>query len=438
MRAPMFTWMRVFRRPPDPAASPLAPPPTPVATRLNRNALTVAAVVMGVTVLVAVVTLNTSTPTPRVSQDAPTTTPPAAAPSFLDRPPRGVVGPSEEPPPSSAATSPWSTGDTTAVTTMGSEAMPPGTNPYATPYAPPPGPTIDPAVEAYHRALRSPVLASVAATAPTATGASSTDLAPPHRALETDTTPTAMLRALAGLPPEAPTDASGRAAHAHAETPTTTGDGSRGLASTPQAALSRDASRGYQVDAGTVIPAALITAVNSDLPGPVLAQVTRTVYDARTQRIPLIPQGTKLLGQYHNTVTAGQRRLLIVWTQLVFPDGRRLTLPNFGTLDTQGATGVAGDVDQHRRQLFGNALLLTAIGAGIQLSQPRQGTVYASPTTGQIIGGAAGQQLGDVATELIRKQLDIPPTITLREGSAINVFVSTDLPLAALPPSSSR
>jgi type IV secretion system protein VirB10 len=187
--------------------------------------------------------------------------------------------------------------------------------------------------------------------------------------------------------------------------------------------------RPNQLDAGTVIPAALATAINSDLPGHLLAYVTRNVYDSRTQRTIVIPQGTKLIGDYNNTIAGGQQRLLIAWTRLIFPNGASVTLPGLNSTDATGASGVPGYVDTHTRRVFGNALLLSVLSAGIQLSQPRQGNVYAPPTAGQVAAGAVGQQLGDVATEMLRKNLEIPPTITLAAGTPFNVWLASDLVL---------
>lgn len=185
--------------------------------------------------------------------------------------------------------------------------------------------------------------------------------------------------------------------------------------------------------AGTVISTMLLTAVNSELPGQLLAQVTRNVYDSRTQQHLVIPKGTKLIGRYDSRVTTGQQRLLVVWTRLLFADGRSVTLPELDGVDATGATGLAGSVDNHHRQVFGNALLLSAITAGIQLSQPQHASIYTPPSAGQVAGGAVGQQLGEVATEMIRRNMEVRPTITLDAGTPITVFVRGDLDLPPIP-----
>jgi type IV secretion system protein VirB10 len=158
-----------------------------------------------------------------------------------------------------------------------------------------------------------------------------------------------------------------------------------------------------------------------------MGQVTRDVFDSRTQRTLLIPKGSKLMCRYDDQVAAGQGRLLIAWTRLLLPDGRGMTLPGLALKDAQGQTGAKGDVDNHTRRVFGRALLLSAIGAGAQLSQPRQGSILAAPTTGQVAAGAVGQELSNVALEVLRRGMEQPPTITVQQGEMFNVFLNGDL-----------
>lgn len=183
----------------------------------------------------------------------------------------------------------------------------------------------------------------------------------------------------------------------------------------------------FVLQAGTVIPAILLTAITSDLPGDCMGQVTRDVFDSPTQRILLIPKGSKLMCRYDDQVAAGQGRLLVAWTRLLLPDGRGMTLPGLALKDAQGQTGAKGDVDNHTARIFGRALLLSAIGAGAQLSQPRQGSILAAPTTGQVAAGAVGQELSNVALEVLRRGMEQPPTITVQQGQTFNVFLNGDL-----------
>ena len=183
----------------------------------------------------------------------------------------------------------------------------------------------------------------------------------------------------------------------------------------------------YTLRAGTVVPGVLLTGINSDLPGEIVGQVSRDVYDSRTQRILLVPKGAKLIGTYDNQVAAGQGRLLVAWTRLILPDGRSLTLPGLPLKDPQGQSGAADRVDHHYRRVFGNALLLSAISAGAQLSQPRQTSILAAPSAGQVAAGALGQELSNVALEILRRGMDVAPTITIRQGQPFLVFLNGDL-----------
>jgi type IV secretion system protein VirB10 len=193
----------------------------------------------------------------------------------------------------------------------------------------------------------------------------------------------------------------------------------------------------FVLRAGTIIPAVLLTGITSDLPGECLGQVSRDVYDSRSQRLLLIPKGSKLMCRYDDQVVAGQGRLLIAWTRLLLPDGRSMSLPGLALKDAQGLTGAKGDVDNHTRRVFGRALLLSAIGAGAQLSQPRQASILSAPSTGQVMAGAVGQELSNVALEVIRRGMEQAPTITVPQGRAFNVFLNGDLvfdgPYASTP-----
>jgi type IV secretion system protein VirB10 len=183
----------------------------------------------------------------------------------------------------------------------------------------------------------------------------------------------------------------------------------------------------YTLRAGSVIPGLLVTGITSDLPGDLVGQVSRDVYDSRTQRILLIPKGARLLGTYDNQIAAGEGRLLVAWTRLILPDGRSLRLPGLALKDLAGQTGAQDRVDTHWQRVFGKALLLSAISAGAQLSQPPQASVFAPPSAGQVAAGALGQELSNVALEILRRGMDLPPTITIRPGHPFNVFLNGDL-----------
>jgi type IV secretion system protein VirB10 len=197
------------------------------------------------------------------------------------------------------------------------------------------------------------------------------------------------------------------------------------------------ASSPYTLSAGTLIPGVLITRIASDLPGEIVGQTSRDVYDSRTQRILLIPKGSKLIGTYDNQVVASQSRLLVAWTRLILPDGRSMTLPGLALTDAQGRAGAEGKVDNHGGRVFGHSLLLSLISAGAQLSQPRQASVFAAPSAGQVAAGALGQELSQVALEILRRGMSAPPTINIPAGQPFNVFLNGDIvfdgPYEAVP-----
>ena len=140
----------------------------------------------------------------------------------------------------------------------------------------------------------------------------------------------------------------------------------------------------YVVQAGSVIAAALITGMRSDLPGEVTAQVTENVYDSPTGRYLLIPQGSKLLGTYDSQVAFGQNRLLLVWTRLMLPNGRSIVLERQPGADPQGFIGLEDGVDQHWDRLFMGAVLSTVIGIGAELGSNANDSAIASAATASV------------------------------------------------------
>lgn len=186
----------------------------------------------------------------------------------------------------------------------------------------------------------------------------------------------------------------------------------------------------FRVAAGTLIPAVLTAGINSDLPGQTTAIVRRNVYDSRTGRFLLIPQGSRLVGEYDSRVAFGQKRVLVAWNRLIFPDGRSLDLAGMPGADLAAAAGLRDKVDNHFVRTFGSALLIAAVSAGVQLSQPEDdGAFRANPTPSQLASAAVGQELGRVATEYLRRNLDVRPTIEVRPGYELNVEVTSDLDL---------
>jgi len=188
--------------------------------------------------------------------------------------------------------------------------------------------------------------------------------------------------------------------------------------------LANPASR-YVVQAGAVIPAALITGIRSDLPGQVTAQVTEHVYDSPTGRYLLIPQGAKLIGLYDSQISFGQDRLLLVWTRLIMPNGRSIVLERQPGADTQGFAGLEDEVDQHWGRLFAAAALSTLLGVGSQLGATNNDNAI---VTALRRGGS--DSLNQTGQQVVRRNLNIQPTLTIRPGFPVRVIVNRDLVLA--------
>lgn len=187
----------------------------------------------------------------------------------------------------------------------------------------------------------------------------------------------------------------------------------------------------YEVKADSVIPAVLISGINSDLPGQIKAMVSETVFDSRTGRYPLIPQGAKLIGVYDSQVAFGQSRLLVIWNRLIFPDGSSISLQGMPGGDAAGSAGLTGNVNNHYWRTFISAGLLSVITAAAQLSQPAQqatsGGQASAPTIAQTLTAGLGQQLGQAGTAIIQKQLNVQPTITNKPGDRFFVMVNRDM-----------
>ncbi len=183
------------------------------------------------------------------------------------------------------------------------------------------------------------------------------------------------------------------------------------------------------LSAGTVLPAALVTAVDSDIAGPLVAQVTQDVFD-REQRQVAIPRGSRLIGSYDSQVALGESRLLVAWSRVIFPDGSGLSFAGLPALTRSGEAGLAGSVDNHLARVFGSALLLSIVSAGAQLSQPQESAAFgAAASTRQVAAAAVGQELSSVAIEMLRRQLQVPPTIRIAAGTRFYVFLRGDLRL---------
>lgn len=180
------------------------------------------------------------------------------------------------------------------------------------------------------------------------------------------------------------------------------------------------------VQAGTVLPAAMITGLRSDLPGQIVAQVTQSVYDSPTGGILLIPQGARLIGTYDNDVAAGQSRALVAWDRLILPDGRSVTLDRMPGADVAGYAGLQDSTDYHWGGLLRAALVSTILGVGAQ-----SGSGNGATSITQAIRDGASESISRTGRQLVDRELNRPPTITIRPGFPVRVIVTRDLILEA-------
>ena len=176
------------------------------------------------------------------------------------------------------------------------------------------------------------------------------------------------------------------------------------------------------LQAGAVIPAALVTGIRSDLPGQVTAQVTEDVYDSPTGKILLIPQGARLIGQYDAQITFGQSRALLVWNRLILPNGNSIVLERQPGVDTEGYAGLEDQVDEHWGSLFEAAVLSTILSVGAEA-----GTSDSENNLAQAIRQGASQSFNQVGQQVVGRSLNVQPTITIRPGFPVRVLVTHDL-----------
>jgi hypothetical protein len=175
------------------------------------------------------------------------------------------------------------------------------------------------------------------------------------------------------------------------------------------------------------VPAALITGIRSDLPGQITAQVTESIFDSPTGRIKLVPQGARLIGVYDSQVAFGQSRVLLVWTRLIMPNGRSIVLERQQGADIGGYSGLEDEVDNHWTELVKAALLSTLLGVGAELGS---GADTGSNTNIlQALRLGAANSLNQTGQQVVRRNLNIQPTLTIRPGFAVRVMVNRDLVL---------
>lgn len=177
------------------------------------------------------------------------------------------------------------------------------------------------------------------------------------------------------------------------------------------------------VQAGSIIPAALINGIRSDLPGQITAQVTQNVYDSPTGRILLIPQGARLVGEYDSQITAGQARVLLAWDRLILPDGRSIALERQPGADAAGYAGLQDRVDEHWGNMLKAAAISTLLGVGAEMATNNNDPLV------QALRYGTQDTINQTGQQIVRRQLDVPPTLTIRAGYPLRVVVTRDLVL---------
>jgi type IV secretory pathway VirB10-like protein len=178
------------------------------------------------------------------------------------------------------------------------------------------------------------------------------------------------------------------------------------------------------LQAGAVIAAALITGIRSDLPGQITAQVTENIYDSPTGKILLVPQGTRIVGQYDSGVGFGQRRVLLVWNRLIFPNGRSIVLERQPGADAEGYAGLEDGVDYHWGELFKAAALSTLLSVGAEAGSSGQESDIV-----RALRNGASDSINQTGQQIVQRQLNIAPTLTIRPGFPVRVIVTRDLVL---------
>ena len=196
-----------------------------------------------------------------------------------------------------------------------------------------------------------------------------------------------------------------------------------------QLPYTRKAGADLEIKTGTVIPGVMLTGINSDLPGSIIAQVSQNVFDTATGRHLLIPQGARLFGAYDSRIVYGQRRVLVAWNRVVFPDGSAVTLGAMPGTDMAGYAGYEDKVDNHYLRIFGSAVMMALITGGMSYSVDKLTPDNDSDkiTAQGELGTALASQLGQATTRLLERNINIKPTLEIRPGYQFNIVATKDI-----------
>ncbi len=200
------------------------------------------------------------------------------------------------------------------------------------------------------------------------------------------------------------------------------GGGATGVASIPETGTS--AGGEATLLAGAVIEASLVTGIRSDLPGPVLGQITADVHDSRTGRRLLVPKGSRLIGAHSAEVAKGQSRLQVLWSRIILPDGRSIALDDQTASDTEGYSGLEDRSDQRwgeRLRTVALTTLLAVSSAAVDLD--------AEDRLSRAARDGATRGVDTLGRGLVERGLNIPPRLTIRPGFAFRIILTEDLAL---------
>ncbi|MBS0359332.1 MAG: hypothetical protein JSS53_08695 [Proteobacteria bacterium] len=184
----------------------------------------------------------------------------------------------------------------------------------------------------------------------------------------------------------------------------------------------------YELKAGSVIPGILMTGLDSDLPGQIVGQVLSNVYDTRSGKYLLVPQGARLVGLYDSSLSYGDVRVLVVWQRIIFPNGESLHLEGMPGVDLSGYAGFEDEVNNHYGKILGAVMLSSVLSSGAQLSQPvMNNNPYAGPSVGQALAGSLGSNIANTSNSLVEKNINIQPNLSIRPGYRFYISVTKDI-----------
>jgi type IV secretion system protein VirB10 len=196
---------------------------------------------------------------------------------------------------------------------------------------------------------------------------------------------------------------------------------------------SRSPGVDYELKSGTILPGIMLSGINSDLPGTLLAQVSQNVFDTASGRYLLIPQGSRLFGRYDSRVIMGQERVLIAWNRVILPDGSTLDLGSMPGADQGGYAGFTDSVDNHYMRLFGSAIIMSMITGGMAYSVDSLSNNNSNnnnnnnPSIQDEMGSALAATMGQASVNLLNRNMNIAPTLEIRPGYRFNLIVMKDI-----------